>query len=172
MDEETKRLWAKRAGAGLAAFLGLLVLVWLFMPTSTGPRSRPQTVGELDAPGEGARKKVVQMASVAPADEPVELEDDPNIPVVTPNCKLLVGYERRKVPQYSILDTLRDSSMRFDEDDLACLTAAGITPAILDLAEARVDYNKARGIKGKPGVNLTLEHETYLAHPTHPDNQK
>lgn len=168
---DTQQLWAKRIGGVVAGLAVLLGLVWLFTPGDTEPVVEVEAV-DADEPFRiAARRKIVAAAVLPDAEEEIPLEEDPNIPVVTPKCKLLVTYERKKVPQYSILDTLRDQSMMFDEDDLGCLTAAGVSPAILDLAEARVDYNKQRGIKGTPGKNLTREHLTYLEHPSHPDNQ-
>lgn len=172
MNEEMRVVWAKRLGLGGGAIAILLVLIWLFGSGDTDPGRVEVEAADIDEPfRQMARKKVVAVPGV-PAEEEIPLEEDPNIPVVTPKCKLLVSWERRKVPQFTILDNLRDQSMMFDEDDLGCITAAGVSPAILDLAENRTDYNKLRGIKGTPGRNITKEHWTYLEHPSHPDNQK
>ncbi len=168
---DSSNVWKRRAGAGLVALAILAGLAWLFAPGTVGPRSAGTEIEALDPSTTMRRRKVERLAAFTAKDEPVPLEEDPSIPVVTPNCKLLVSYERRHVPQFTILDTIRDGAMRFDEDDLSCLTAAGVSPAVLDLAEARIDYNKLRGIKGKPGKDLTREHWTYLEHPSNPANR-
>ena len=133
----------------VVALIALVILFWPSASTDVEVRSAETR----DAPQIAvAERKVVKLTEgVAPeSDEPLPLEEDPNIPVVTDTCKWIVKDERRKVPQWVMLDNLRDRGQLFVEDDIRCLTAAGVTPAILDFAERYQDQNALQGKVGTP----------------------
>ncbi len=121
------------------------LMAWLFWPTvevsSEGVQRSARDDGQMRA-----KRKVTRLAAAdeVEEDEHIPLEEDPRIPVVTKTCKWIVTEERRNVPQWVMLDNLRDRSQRFAVDDIRCLTAAGVTPAILDFAERYEDHNKGR----------------------------
>lgn len=159
------RRWAL-LGTGLLAIVA--GLGWWLMPGEV-ERTRGLTnpIRELQVENRRSRRRVVKVADVEESEADgllQDLEDNPDV-VLTPKCRLLISYERKHVPQFTVLDTLRDQSMVFTEDDLGCLTAGGASPAVLDLAEQRPDYNALRGIKGTPGKNMTNEHEQFFNHP-------
>lgn len=136
----------RRMGAVAAG--GLLIvalLAWLFWPTAIEGVGESRTARNVET--QGPKRKVTRLAA-APAveedDDEIPLEEDPRIPVVTKTCKWIVTEERRNVPQWVMMDNLRDRGQRFAPDDIRCLTAAGVTPAILDYAEMYEDHNKGR----------------------------
>ncbi len=144
-----KRQHVIGVGFFLLALLALVVLFWPRADTQTGIRATERD----DAPQmKVAKRKVVKLTPQGEeaSDEPLPLEEDPAIPVVTETCKWIVKDERRHVPQWVMLDNLRDRGQLFVEDDIRCLTAAGVTPAILDFAERYQDQNKLQGKVGTP----------------------
>lgn len=140
----------------IAAGVSLAVLavfaVWMLWP----PGAKKSGTAEVLAERQARRKAKLKMKMIPPGDavlptpEYLPLEEDPTIPVVTKTCKWIVTDERRNVPQWVMLDNLRDRGQLFVEDDIRCLTAAGVTPAILDFAERYQDQNKIQGKVGRP----------------------
>jgi len=125
--------WVKRAltfAVGLVVAMIALLLLW--PRTAAGPdpaaarsaRAAPvaATAGTAQAPAPAA-------VAGAPTTEDEELEH------ATPQCTTIVKWHRRNVPGWVIEDNMMAQGMKFDEADLACLTAAGVTPQILDFAE-------------------------------------
>lgn len=49
----------------------------------------------------------------------------------TETCRLIAGWAQRHVPHYTILDNIRDRSMRFTADDRSCLESAKDVPPIV-----------------------------------------
>jgi hypothetical protein len=168
---EEDRKWRRIAIGGGLGLVVIAGMTWWLTPEPAPIPTTVRTVQTLQTTQQRVDRKVVKLIEqdVPSEDGLPPLDEDPNIEVVTPKCRTLVTYERRGVPQFTVLDTLRDQAMVFTEQDLGCLTAAGASPAILDLAESRIDYNALRGIKGKPGRDLTNEHETYFNHPRNRD---
>ena len=74
------------------------------------------------------------------APPPLPLDEDPNIRVVTANCRQLIGHQRRNVDQSTLLDIVRDGNMRFTDDDLQCMSVGGAAPSILDMAARQPKY--------------------------------
>jgi hypothetical protein len=137
--------------AGLAAAVIVALLWWLMSPTEVNTTPSGRDVAEMRAKRKAAKGKVRAVpATAAKPTEWLPLEEDPAIPVVTATCKWIVTDERRNVPQWVMLDNLRDRGQLFVEDDIRCLSAAGVTPAILDFAERYIDRNKQQGIVGRP----------------------
>lgn len=60
----------------------------------------------------------------------------------TDTCRLIAGWAQRGVPDYTILDNIRDRSMRFTDDDRSCLAAARDVPPIAVRFAER--YKKSR----------------------------
>ncbi|MCB9676019.1 MAG: hypothetical protein H6737_12930 [Alphaproteobacteria bacterium] len=144
-----KREYLIGAGALLAILLALLYAFW---PGDTRVETRETARAEAGQKRASRRVRAVNPAEKAAEAKFVELEDDPNIPVVTTTCKWIVTEERRNVPQWVMLDNLRDRGQKFQEDDIRCLTAAGVTPALLDFAERYQDQNVLQGKVGRaPG---------------------
>lgn len=129
---------------GVGAMLVVLgLVVWAMWPGSSEVRVAEE-VAESTSKTKKAKRKVLLAQGDVEIDEDLPLEEDPSIPVVTKTCKWIVEDERRNVPQWVMLDNLRDRGQLFVEDDLRCLTAAGVTPAILDFAERYQDRNALR----------------------------
>lgn len=139
----------------LAALFALVVvaLLWWLMSPSVDTTPSGRDIAELRAKRKAGKGKLRAVPTAQSLPEPenwLPLEEDPNIPVVTKTCKWIVTEERRNVPQWVMLDNLRDRSQLFVEDDIRCLSAAGVTPAILDYAERYIDKNKLQGNVGRP----------------------
>jgi len=133
--------------AGAGVFLVVLAaLLWMFWPAPTSSVDVVESKVEVPVVPKLAKRTAMQLAE----EKWLPLEEDPNIPVVTSTCKWIVTDERRNVPQWVMLDNLRDRGQLFVEDDIRCLTAAGVTPALLDFAERYQDLNKAQGRVGRP----------------------
>ncbi|MEZ4316062.1 MAG: hypothetical protein R3F61_01095 [Myxococcota bacterium] len=143
-----KREYVVGAGVLLAVVAALL---WWLWPASTEV-DPGRSDGVADTRSKSPERKVTKFVSAEERAEAamLPLEEDPNIPVVTKTCKWIVTDERRNVPQWVMLDNLRDRGQKFVEDDIRCLTAAGVTPAILDFAERYQDQNKLQGKVGAP----------------------
>lgn len=154
-DASPARRAAPYLGALGLALLALVFLFWLFSPSVDPTTPSGADIEARRAKRKGKKVRIVQ-ADAAPPVMPdyLPLEEDPTIPVVTKTCKWLVTEERRNVPQWVMLDNLRDRGQTFVEDDVRCLTAAGVTPAILDFAERYMDQNRIQEIKGTPGIRL------------------
>ncbi|MEM6927527.1 MAG: hypothetical protein AAF602_11400 [Myxococcota bacterium] len=76
------------------------------------------------------------MAAVEGEEAPKEPSGNPNVVMPegvphTATCRLIAGWAQRRVPHYTILDNIRDRSMRFTEDDRICLEAARDVPPIV-----------------------------------------
>lgn len=136
------------AGLGVVA----VVLAWLALGRG-GNDGLPehqrmrQGVDDLQARAafdlqKGEKKELVEAAPGEEDEEPIPLDEDPRIRVVTPKCRELITKMRRNVPSDTLLDTIRDRSMRFDDDDIQCLSVGGAKPAILDMANWQRDRNK------------------------------
>lgn len=129
--------------AGLAVVA--VVLAWLAVGRGGDdgiPAHERVKVGADDLQARSAyyQKKQEQDLAVVLApeeeeEEPIPLDEDPRIRVVTPNCRMLITRMRRNTPSDTLLDMIRDQSLRFDDDDIQCLSVAGAKPAILDMAE-------------------------------------
>ena len=50
------------------------------------------------------------------------------------NCRMIITKMRRNTPSDTLLDMIRDQSLRFDDDDIQCMSVGGAKPAILDMA--------------------------------------
>ncbi|MEN0065111.1 MAG: hypothetical protein AAGA48_23410 [Myxococcota bacterium] len=60
----------------------------------------------------------------------------------TDRCRLIAGWAQRHVPHYTILDNIRDGSMRFTTEDRNCLAAAkDVPPIVVDFADR---YKKSK----------------------------
>lgn len=137
-------------GFGLLA-VGALLLAWLALGlrSSSDAETIQRTAVQVEGLDErtAAWTKRQQAQDLVPIDvadtevkPPVPLDEDPNIRVVTPYCRQLIGHMRRNVDSSTLLDMIRDGAMRFDDDDLQCLSAAGAKPAIVDMAARAPKY--------------------------------
>ena len=129
--------------ASLGVVLAIL-LVFMAMPgeRENRPASEPTVLDPVVMKAAQRRRTVKKVPTVEAVLEDTELElppldEDPAINVVTGNCRKLIGMQRRGVPQFTILDQLRDSSMRFHDDDMQCLSAGGALQSVLSLAQNR-----------------------------------
>jgi hypothetical protein len=132
--------------------VGLFVAAWFLLGTASAP--------EEDQPRQGvgrvAKRVELPPASPRPLKSPraeaVELPDAADGVKVTPACKYIADWQARNVPDFVILDNLQARSQRFEEADLACLTASGLSDAILRYAEhssktPRLDGGKVKVIE-------------------------
>lgn len=110
--------------------LGLLLLLLLLWPTKKrerpSPRTEPVPVVAGDEGAAGAERGKATLVHGPSIDE---------LPEPTEKCVMLVEWHQRNVPAWVIEDNMDAQAMRFDEKDLACLTAGGLPPQILDRAE-------------------------------------
>ena len=116
---------------GLLAVLLLVLLLWPDKKRERpSPKTEPVPVVEVaDAGGAGAERGKATL---------VHGPDIDDLPEPTEKCVMLVEWHQRNVPAWVIEDNMDAQAMRFDEKDLACLTAGGLPPQILDRAEQNV----------------------------------
>ncbi len=89
----------------------------------------------------------LEVMSVADGDVAPEPSGNPDVVMPdgvphTTTCRLIAGWAQRHVPHYTILDNIRDRSMRFTEDDRSCLAKAKDVPPIVVRFADR--YKKSR----------------------------
>ena len=114
----------------------LFVAAWMLLGSlDPAPQESPRR-------GVGRVAKRIELPPVRPVPlrsaraEAAQLPDEEVDGVrVTRACKYIVDWQARNVPDFVILDNLQARSQRFEEKDLACLTASGVSPAILRYAE-------------------------------------
>ena len=114
-----------------------LIAVWLLMPAfDTGPDPQAATPAASAPLGTIAAIDAEANPSAPPSlPQVVIIDGDGDVPR-TKTCTMIAGWAQRRVPHYTILDNIRDQSMRFTKDDLTCLTAArDVPPIVLDFAE-------------------------------------
>lgn len=117
----------------LAAVLVLLVVVLVLLllwPEKKRERPSPRTeraavadAGTEAVAGERGKAQLVHGPSIEELPDPTE------------KCVMLVEWHQQNVPPWVIEDNMDAQAMKFDEKDLACLTAGGLPPQILDRAE-------------------------------------
>jgi len=135
----------------VALAAGLFVAAWFLLGTAEAP--------EEERPRQGVGR-VAKRVELPPAERPlksaraeaVELPDLESGVKVTSACKYIADWQARNVPDFVILDNLQARSQRFDEGDLACLTASGVSDAILRYAEhssktPRLDGGKVKVVQ-------------------------
>ncbi len=132
----------------VALAAGLFVAAWFLLGSADAPEEeRPrQGVGRVAKRVElPPAERSVRSASA----EAVALPDLESGVKVTPACKYIADWRARDVPDFVILDNLQARSQRFEEPDLACLTASGVSDAILRYAERNSKTPRLGGGKVK-----------------------
>lgn len=124
----------------LAAGVGLLAAAWLFL--ATAPIVEPVAQVRQPQPVKNAARGKAKRrwrgggreAAASEAAEAMELPADGVAPT-TDACAWVVNERRRGVHAFVLMDNIRDQGLRFQEDDVACLTAAGVDESIVRYAE-------------------------------------
>ncbi|MCB9688660.1 MAG: hypothetical protein H6738_21120 [Alphaproteobacteria bacterium] len=124
----------RRVLALALGLLGVLLLLLLLWPTKKRERPSPKTepvpvVAAADADPAHAERGKATLVHGPSIDE---------LPEPTEKCVMLVEWHQRNVPAWVIEDNMDAQAMKFDEKDLACMTAGGLPPQILDRAEQNV----------------------------------
>jgi hypothetical protein len=108
--------------------------------------------GGVDAPEVAQPRRGVGRLAVAPDQPPPYLRrevrakgadaqlPDPSVAPTTAPCKYIIEWQQQNVHDFVILDNLEAQAQRFNEDDIACLTASGARNAILEYAERNSLY--------------------------------
>jgi len=112
-------------------------------PENASPPS-DLTVAEAD-PDQVRSLEVMDVGDDVPAAEPGGAPDVvmPDGVPHTDTCRLIAGWAQRHVPHYTILDNIRDRSMRFTPDDRACLESAKDVPPIVVRFADRYQQSRA-----------------------------
>lgn len=127
----------RRAAPLLLGILAVAALIglWLLAPDTSPADDRVAALTEPATPTASAPPVPAQAppsAEVAAAADPDHLPDGTPI---TDACRGLITDHERNVPGWVLLDNLRARSARFEEPDIACITAAGLPPAVVRYAE-------------------------------------
>lgn len=125
------------------AALGALVLIVVLLGLLFWPRAAADPEVAVPAPVEVREppKRASAGGATAAAKDQAELVEGPSedeLPTITPKCELMVGWHEANVPMWVIQDNAMAQGFKFTEEDLACLTAGGLPPGILDYAEANM----------------------------------
>jgi len=126
-----------RITLGLVVVAGaLFVAAWFLL----GSAAAPEEEGPRRGVGRVATR--VQLPPPSPVPYKTERSEAAQLPdeevdgvKVTTACKTIVDWQARNVPDFVILDNLQARGQKFEEKDLACLTASGVSPGILRFAE-------------------------------------
>jgi hypothetical protein len=128
------------AAALLAAGMGLLAAAFLFL--ATAPPEVEQVVARAPQPVTNAVKRKAKrrwrgggkVRAEAAVNEEIQLPEDGVAPT-TDSCRYIVDERRRGVHAFIVMDNIRDQGMRFEQADVACLTAAGVDESLVRYAE-------------------------------------
>lgn len=119
------------------------LLFWLFSPEvpqapTPAPVAPPPVVAAATPPPIEAPEVEAAPEREVPTRDAWEDERDAAIPT-TDKCYDIMSLKWQGTPDFIALELIRDRGMIFLEDDLACLTAEGANPAILDHVERYQD---------------------------------
>jgi hypothetical protein len=128
---DTARITRVLAAAALG-LLVLLALLWLWPRGASVPDAVTVT---LESGRPGAIAAAAATAAPQPTPAVAEGPTPAELPGATRYCTTIVDWHRRNVPAWVIEDNAMAQGMKFDDKDLACLTAGGVPPQVLDFAE-------------------------------------